>query len=204
MSGICLRRKPTGKVWGTSSLRTNYGFGRRQRAPWSGTSEWLWLKESNGAQMRDCCCCDCLCVPSAVLSEISELSLEIQSLQQKNTELQMVCMFLQQVGMDQPLSLNPGVSASLINKHKCKPQPFFWVLVFDCIKGDVLSVCSKEEWMRHICYCLLLMSDVSILIRSISLMFYRWHSYKRNETPYIKSMMMHSPMCAFQDCTQWL
>lgn len=46
----------------------------------------------------------------AVLSEISELSLEIQSLQQKNTELQMVCMFLQQVGMDQPLSLNPGVT----------------------------------------------------------------------------------------------
>lgn len=46
----------------------------------------------------------------AVLSEISKLNLEIQSLQQENTELQMVCICLQQLHMDQPQSLSPDAA----------------------------------------------------------------------------------------------
>uniref|UniRef100_A0A3B4B4D2 Dynein regulatory complex protein 1 n=1 Tax=Periophthalmus magnuspinnatus TaxID=409849 RepID=A0A3B4B4D2_9GOBI len=49
-----------------------------------------------------------------VLSEISKFSQEIQSLQQENTELHMVCMLLQQVCLDQPLFRSPHVSASRI------------------------------------------------------------------------------------------
>ncbi|KAK7907748.1 hypothetical protein WMY93_016360 [Mugilogobius chulae] len=45
-----------------------------------------------------------------VLSDISKLTQEIQSLQQENTELQMVHMFLQQVCLDQSFSLSPDVT----------------------------------------------------------------------------------------------
>ncbi|KAJ0026806.1 hypothetical protein NQD34_017806 [Periophthalmus magnuspinnatus] len=45
-----------------------------------------------------------------VLSEISKFSQEIQSLQQENTELHMVCMLLQQVCLDQPLFRSPHVT----------------------------------------------------------------------------------------------